>query len=221
MSDEQTVETTEKTQSEAAATPPAGKPQAQTGQTEPQDASLLETAEGEEIASGTENKEEPQSEQACAPEKYEDFKAPQGVVLDTEVVKNFSAVAKELNLPQEKAQMVIDKLAPVVAKQQLDQVNKTNQAWKEKVQNDPLIGGANLKVSLTTAAKALRPFKGADGKISDPDIAEITAIAGNHPGLIKILRHYGAAVGEDKSPTAKSQAAKTVFTAEDFYRKKE
>lgn len=219
----ETVETAEKTESEAGSTPAPVEQTAQTQQTatpETIEESSLLNSETKEEQKESEEKQEPEKE-AGAPEKYEDFKAPQGVSLDADVVKGFSEVAKELNLPQDKAQAVIDKVTPILAKKQADQIAQTNKAWQEKVKADPVIGGDHLKSTIATAQKALKDFRGADGKFVDEDVAELAAIAGNHPGLIKILKHFGSVVGEDRSPAAKSNAVKQVLTATDFYKAKE
>ena len=219
----ETVETAEKTESEAGSTPAPVEQTAQTQQTatpETIEESSLLNSETKEEQKESEEKQEPEKE-AGAPEKYEDFKAPQGVSLDADVVKGFSEVAKELNLPQDKAQAVIDKVTPILAKKQADQIAQTNKAWQEKVKADPVIGGDHLKSTIATAQKALRDFRGADGKFVDEDVAELAAIAGNHPGLIKILKHFGSVIGEDRSPAAKSNAVKQVLTATDFYKAKE
>lgn len=219
----ETVETAEKTESEAGSTPAPVEQTAQAQQPETpetiEESSLLNSDMTEE-AKETEEKQETEKE-AGAPEKYEDFKAPQGVSLDADVVKGFSEVAKELNLPQDKAQAVIDKVTSILAKKQADQIAQTNKAWQEKVKADPVIGGDHLKSTIATAQKALKDFRGADGKFVDEDVAELAAIAGNHPGLIKILKHFGSVVGEDRSPAAKSNAVKQVLTATDFYKAKE
>ncbi|WP_281536454.1 hypothetical protein [Parasutterella excrementihominis] len=219
----ETVETAEKIESEAGSTPAPVEQTAQAQQSETpetiEESSLLNSDMTEE-AKETEEKKEPEKE-AGAPEKYEDFKAPQGVSLDADVVKGFSEVAKELNLPQDKAQAVIDKVTPILAQKQADQIAQTNKAWQEKVKSDPVIGGDHLKSTIATAQKALKDFRGADGKFVDEDVAELAAIAGNHPGLIKILKHFGSVIGEDRSPAAKSNAVKQVLTATDFYKAKE
>lgn len=219
----ETVETAEKTESEAGSTPASVEQTAQAQQPETpetiEESSLLNSDTTEE-AKETEEKQETEKE-AGAPEKYEDFKAPQGVSLDADVVKGFSEVAKELNLPQDKAQAVIDKVTPILAQKQADQIAQTNKAWQEKVKSDPVIGGDHLKSTIATAQKALKDFRGADGKFVDEDVAELAAIAGNHPGLIKILKHFGSVIGEDRSPAAKSNAVKQVLTATDFYKAKE
>lgn len=56
-----------------------------------------------------------------APERYE-FTAPEGSELDAAVTDAFAGVAKELNLTQEAAQKVVDKMAPLMAQRQAEQV---------------------------------------------------------------------------------------------------
>lgn len=226
MSDETaTVVTSENTQSEPAQSSDTTQT---TAQTVTQDvSSLLEGASDPDATEKKADTKEPDAQAEAdknkepegAPENYADFKAPEGVRLEPEVIKNFGEVAKSLNLSQEKAQTVIDKLAPVVARQQIDQAIATNKAWAEKTKSDPVIGGAHWKETSACAARALREFRGADGKISDPDVAEIAAIAGNHPGMIKIMRHFGQALREDRGIGTKGAAGKKILTAEDFYGK--
>ena len=125
----ETVETAEKTESEAGSTPAPVEQTAQAQQPATpetiEESSLLNSDTTEE-SKETEEKKEPEKE-AGAPEKYEDFKAPQGVSLDADVVKGFSEVAKELNLPQDKAQAVIDKVTPILAQKQADQIRANQQ----------------------------------------------------------------------------------------------
>lgn len=180
------------------------------------ESTLLEAAQLAD--SQTEQKQENPVESEGAPEHYEEFKAPSGTNLDPEVVTAYKEVAKELNLPQSKAQGVIDKLVPLLAKKQVDQVHATNKSWAEKTLADPVIGGTHWKQTQASAARALKEFRGPDGQISDPDVAELAAIAGNHPGLIKIMRHFGDALREDRGIGTHIAGGKRIFTPEDFYK---
>ena len=65
-------------------------------------------------AEGTKTEGEQEKKPEGAPESYE-FKAPEGTQFDDAVIGAFSEVAKELNLPQDQAQKVLDKMAPVIA----------------------------------------------------------------------------------------------------------
>lgn len=169
-------------------------------------------ASDESTETETEDKEE------GAPESYEEFKAPEGVVLDSSAMSAFGEVAKELNLSQAKAQAVIDKVSPILAQRQMEQIKEITAQWREKSANDPEIGGVNLEKNLVHAARIRDKFAyNADGKI-DSDIAELmNSPAGNHPGLLKLLIRTGKAFGEGGFP--KGEPTKPKFTASDLYRK--
>lgn len=59
-------------------------------------------------AEGTKTEEKEADAPQGAPEKYEDFKLPDGYKLDPEMNKAATAIFKELNLPQEGAQKLVD-----------------------------------------------------------------------------------------------------------------
>lgn len=146
-----------------------------------------------------------------APEKYEEFKAPEGTMLDAAVMQQFGEVAKELNLPQDKAQDVVNKMAPIMVQRQMEQIAGISKQWAEKSSNDPEIAD-----HLNDIARIRDMFgKGSDGNL-DPDIAEfINSPAGNHPGVLKLLARVGARFGEGGFPTGKP--APRQITAEDVY----
>lgn len=146
-----------------------------------------------------------------APEKYEEFKAPEGTMLDAAVMQQFGEVAKELNLPQDKAQDVVNKMVPIMVQRQMEQIAGISKQWAEKSSNDPEIAD-----HLNDIARIRDMFgKGSDGNL-DPDIAEfINSPAGNHPGVLKLLARVGARFGEGGFPTGKP--APRQITAEDVY----
>nr|DAL42274.1 MAG TPA_asm: putative protease [Caudoviricetes sp.] len=152
-----------------------------------------------------------------APEKYEEFKAPEGTMLDAAVMQKFGEVAKELNLPQDKAQDVVDKMAPLMVQRQMQQIAGISQQWAEKSSNDPEIAD-----HLNDIARIRDMFgKGADGNF-DPDIAEfINSPAGNHPGVLKLLARVGARFGEAGFPQGTAApAAEVRITASDIYHRR-
>src|SRR5690606_11849958 len=81
-------------------------------------------------------KEEPEG----APEQYE-FKPADGIEIDPSVVENFAEVAKELNLSQDAAQKVLDKMAPVLATRQAEQLKAASEHWANEARNDKEFGG--------------------------------------------------------------------------------
>lgn len=147
-----------------------------------------------------------------APEKYEAFKAPEGVRLDDAVMNQFGEVAKKLNLSQEKAQGVIDELAPLMAQRQVETIQNVSREWAEKSKACPEIAD-----HLSDIARLRDKFAyDSNGKI-DPDIAEfMSSPAGNHPGVLKLLARAGKAFGEAGFPRGNA-GGKETFTASDIY----
>ncbi len=136
-----------------------------------------------------------------APENYE-FKAPEGLTFDDHVIGAFSEVAKELNLPQDQAQKVLDKMAPVMAARQAEQFQAARIEWAETAKTDKEFGGENLAENLGTAKKALDAF-------ATPELRALLEQSGlgNHPEVIRVFYRAGKAISEDRFVTG--QAGKT------------
>lgn len=152
-------------------------------------------AEGE--AAKTEDEAD---EPAGAPEAYEDFVVPDGVVLNTEVLEEFKAIGKELNLPQEAAQKVADlgvKLSQQWAQAQADNVVQLRKEWVATVTNDPEIGGDKLAENLAIAKKAIATFggEGLNTLLNDYGF-------GDNPDFVRFALNVGKAISEDGLVTA-------------------
>lgn len=131
-----------------------------------------------------------------APEAYEDFTLPEGMEMDADVLGEFKGLAKELNIPQDKAQKLIDfqtQLATKQAEQYQAAVAKQSQDWAAAIKNDPEIGGENYDKSVASAIKVIQSF-------GDPALTELlnTSGLGNHPALFKFCHRISAAISEDK-----------------------
>ena len=131
-----------------------------------------------------------------APEAYEDFTLPEGMEMDVEILGEFKNLAKELNIPQAKAQQLIDfqsQLASKQAEAYQAAVTKQAQDWAAEIKNDPEIGGENYDKSVASAIKVIQSF-------GDPALTELlnTSGLGNHPALFKFCHRISAAISEDK-----------------------
>lgn len=134
-----------------------------------------------------------------APDKYE-FKAPEGVTLDSEGVQKLSAIAKELNLSQVKAQKFADLAAEHTVKVQKQFAEMQTKAWTEarekwvsEIKSDKEVGGANFDQSRDLALRAIAKF-------GAPGLAEILNSGwGDHPALFKTFAKIGQALGEDRA----------------------
>lgn len=162
------------------------------------DAGSQQQAEGaqtQEALDGA-NAGENQSNEAPqgAPEKYEFQRqvADAPTELDNAVVEKFSEVAKELNLSQEAAQKVLDKMAPVIQARQAEQIEAVRKEWGETSAADKEFGGEKLAANLDVAKKALDSF-------GTPELRALLHESGlgNHPEVIRFMFRAGKAISED------------------------
>lgn len=156
-----------------------------------------------------EKKEQPEG----APESYEDFKAPEGLKYDDQVIDAFKEVAKETNLSQAQAQNLLDKVAPVIAQRQMAQIAEVSKQWAERSKADKELS-ADWTRSMADIARVRDRFaKNEDGSV-DPDIAEFMSTPiGNHPGLLKLLARAGRAFGEADFPRGSTAPEKDPLAA--------
>lgn len=157
-------------------------------QTQAQDADTT-TTEGEKTTEGDEGKAE---EKQGAPEQYE-FKAPEGEAFDNAVIEAYSEVAKELNLSNDEAQKLLDKVAPVIQARQLERIEAVKTEWETASKSDKEFGGDKLNDSLGTAKKALDAF-------GTPELKALLNESGlgNNPEVIRFMVRAGKAISEDK-----------------------
>jgi len=163
-----------------------------TTKTEQQAESVQDQQVSDETAveSETSEKEVPEG----APDKYE-FNAKVADApneLDPEVLTAFGEVAKELNLPQEAAQKVLDKVAPVMQERQTKAVEQVKLDWANESQSDEEFGGESLSENLTVAKQSLDAF----GTDSLKSLLQETGL-GNHPEIIRFMYRAGKAISED------------------------
>ena len=150
-----------------------------------------------------ESKTSEQEAKQGAPDNYEFNSkvadAPQE--LDSEVLTAFGDVAKELDLPQEDAQKVLDKVAPVIQERQAKMLEQVRADWANESQTDEEFGGEALNENLNVAKQALDAF----GTDAFKSLLVETGF-GNHPEIIRFMYRAGKAISED-SYVGNSQGA--------------
>ncbi|WP_446905471.1 peptidase [Citrobacter portucalensis] len=174
------------------AKPEGDKPQPGTEGDNPQE---NKPADGEKPADKPDDKEQ---KPEGAPEKYE-FKAGEGFELDTEALKDFEPVARELNLTNEQAQKLVDaypKILAGVQQRQAEAWQSQTEQWAADVKADKEIGGDRLTANLSAAQRALEQFGDSELK----EYLDSTGL-GNHPALVKAFIKVGKAMSEDKVVT--------------------
>lgn len=161
-------------------------------QQQPEGNAQPEQKDGEAKQEGTEAKE---AEKEGAPEKYE-FKSIEGVQLDGAVLGKYSEVAKELNLTQDAAQNVLDKMAPLIASRQAEVLQNAVSEWKQLSATDKEFGGDKVSENLAVAEKALSAF-------GTPELRTLLVQTGlgNHPEIIRAFYRVGRTISEDKMVT--------------------
>lgn len=168
----------------------------------------LKTAENAEPApaaekneDGTDKTDDADKKDEGAPDVYEEFKAPDGIELDAEVLPEIHEVFKDLGLSQEKAQEVFSKFLDIQQKlagtpeQQMaaaeQQIVALNTKLAEECKNLPGIGGEKFGESLAMASKVMQNF-------GSPEFRSLIAYTGvgSHPEFFKMM----VAIGSKMSP---------------------
>lgn len=176
-----------------AAAPEAGSPEAIAAAEAAAAAAAAGGKTPEQIAADEAAAAEAAAKAAGAPEKYTDFTAPENAALDPAVMTEFASVARELNLPQDKAQLLVDKMQPIMAARQAEQVATLTASWETETRADPEIGGVNMDANLVHAARAMNTF-------ATPAFKEVLNRSGlgNHPELVRFMVKAGKAISEEK-----------------------
>jgi len=140
-----------------------------------------------------------------APEKYEDFNLPDGMVLDEERTAEFAEAARTLDLSQEQAQTLFDmhnSAVENVTQQFVDQIQDGQRdqeiAWKKEIDADEAVGS---KEAQGLAARAVEQF----GTPELKKMLEETRL-GNHPEMLRIFHKIGQAISEDTLVTGEGRS---------------
>lgn len=185
--------------------------------TDPEQQQIAEQPEG---TAEQQQQQQPESaEQQQQPQEqvleYQDFTAPEDVVLDTELLGEFKAKAKEMGLPQDKAQQVVDlgvKLQQKWQTQHMQQIEQTKTQWAEQANADKEFGGEKIAENLSIAKKALDAF-------GTPELKRLLNDSGlgNHPEIIRAFYRAGKQISEDRfvgggnGPSGSVDPAKVLF----------
>jgi len=189
-----------------ATTTPATQQQATEGTTAPTttNAGAVQKTEGEQGNSD--------GKPAGAPEMYE-FTVPDGIQMDETGLASFSEFAKELDMPQEAAQKMLEKMGPAWQQRQADAIATVHNQWKDASTSDKEFGGDKLSENLAVAKKALDTF-------GTPELSKLLKETGlgNNPEIIRAFYRAGKAISEDSfvagsqgKPTSGRDASKSLY----------
>ena len=156
-------------------------------------------------------KEEPDKKEETkvegAPEKYEDYKVPDGYTLDPEIKTEADALFKNSGLSQEQAQKFVDFYTAKTTEAfqaPFEAYQKVTDGWKTESENH-----ADLKGKIGPGKEiSIRISKFIDG-IGDPQLAkdfrehmDITG-AGNHQAFIRVLNYAAERLTEGQHVAGK------------------
>lgn len=151
-----------------------------------------------------------------APEKYEAFAAPQGVTLNSELVNEFTPLAKDLNLSQEGAQKIADFGVKLVQKQSEATAKAwvdTRAAWATQIKSDKEVGGNNFPKASETANRGIG--------LAMKTIPELKAVIDqgwfDNPALFKMAHLLGKTVREDRFIDGSAAPNRELSAAEILY----
>lgn len=173
-----------------------------------QQATEGKTTEGEKPAEGKTEGEKPGE---TAPESY-DFKAPEGKEFDKDTLSAFTDIAKELKLPAEAAQKILDKMAPAMEAKMTRTMEAARNQWREDSTKDQEFGGEKLAENMAVAKKAMDEF-------GTPELRKLLNETGlgNHPEIIRAFVRAGKAISEDSFVRGAQKTANSDDSAKRMY----
>ena len=139
----------------------------------------------------------------AVPEKYAEFKMPEGVEFDKDMQERAEPLFKELKLSQEQAQKTAEFLAKERAaslKSNADQYLAYVQGLADASKADKEIGGEKLAESASHANQFIQKFGRGEKGAEVFKVLEETGM-GNHPAIISLLAKAHKAMAED-SPSS-------------------
>lgn len=139
--------------------------------------------------------------QTTPQDPYAELKFPDGAAVDEKQMAEYKNLAKDLNLPSESAQRILD----FEAKRLAAGAAQASQEWQEQVKQEY---GDKLPTVMATCARAIGKFGGDELR----DLLDQTGL-GNHPLMVKVFYNAGALLKEDKSiPASGTQKGDITFT---------
>ena len=153
-------------------------------------------------------KDAPAAKPEGAPEKYTDFKLPEGFAADPKLMDTFTATAKELGLSQAHAQKLVDLQAQNVKAEidgRLAAFNTQVETWEKETRAHY---GADADKQFAVAARAME-------QIGTPELKTLLDDSGlgSHPEVVKFFANAGGMLLEDQPVDGKRAGGEAASTA--------
>ena len=130
-----------------------------------------------------------------APETYEAFTLPEDMQLDESIMGEFSQLAKDANLPQDKAQSLVElgaKMAKGFESAAQQSLADLKESFSNNISKKTELGGEQLDANKAIAQRAIDAYGSDELKamLSESGL-------GNHPELVRFFHAVGQTVSED------------------------
>jgi len=187
--------------------PPEGEaPPAETKEAPPAEAPKEEGKE--EKPEGEPASKETPSE-TLEPISY-DLKFPETVdpaMVNQDVIGEYKGVLAEIKAPPEVAQKLLDmhintlrEATTKLAEAQWDVFNRQQEAWKQEVLSDPVLGGSRHQTAMKECGSFIQQFGGSSEEIKAIwDVMSSTG-AGNNPHIVRMIHRAAMAMAVEGSP---------------------
>lgn len=141
-------------------------------------------------------KEEVPKEDKVDEPKPIELKLPKDSLLDDKAVDRIKSLAKENNLSQEQAQLLLENESNALStydSAQKEKLTTLSNQWIDQSKADPEIGGKNFDESISLAQSAMKKFA-TEAFIQNLNKTQL----GNHPEMIRVFARIGRAMQSDK-----------------------
>lgn len=130
---------------------------------------------------------------------------PDGIEVDSALLKEFAPVAAELKLGQRAGQKLVDQFISIKQKEAAQHA-ETVKGWLDTAKSDPRLGKDNWSTTERTAQSAIEKHAEATKDQSLIEILNLSGL-GNHPGMISFAAWAGAMIKDDTPVTAQNKAS--------------
>lgn len=146
-------------------------------------------------AKAEESSEAKPEEPEGAPETYE-WTSPEGsnIEVDSAPVSALGDAARELNLTNDQAQSILNKVGPALHKHYAEQHQAMIDGWRTALQSDPEVGGTKLHESMVAAKSFFAQFDPTGEALAELDRFGLSVM----PAIVRFAVRGRAAISEGR-----------------------
>lgn len=126
-----------------------------------------------------------------------------GTEVSAEDAAGFQSAFKEAHLTSRQAKLLRDKYNKAVSEGLQQNVKRMSDAWRQEVEQDKELGGANLETTKLNLGRAI-------DACGSPELRQFLKESrlGNNPAMVRFINNVGKMIGEDRFVGGNSGASK-------------